>query len=118
MAQSVVQMEDCLMIKMEDGFIETARPDIFENGAIILDGDEDSQVVVYEDGQVTDWALQLLKWRLFFHVPDDRPADFGLETGNVVEKTKSFSCMCWHCGFSTLRSTLECLHPFGIATSS
>lgn len=91
MAQSVVQMEDCLMIKMEDGFIETARPDIFENGAIILDGDEDSQVVVYEDGQVTDWALQLLKWRLFFHVPDDPPADFGLETGNVVEKTRKRS---------------------------
>lgn len=73
MAQCVVQMDDGLMIEMEDGFIETARPEIFQNGAIILDGDEDSQIAVYEDGDVTDWALSLLKWRLFFHIPDSNP---------------------------------------------
>ena len=48
------------MIKMEDGFFEIARPHVFQNGAMILDGDEDSQVAVYEDGKVTDWTLNLL----------------------------------------------------------
>ena len=68
MAQSVVQMDDCPVIKMEDGFVEIARPHIFQNGAMILNGDEDNQVAVYEGGKVTDWAVNLLKWR-FFSMP-------------------------------------------------
>ena len=66
------------MIKMEDGFFEIARPHVFQNGAMILDGDEDSQVAVYEDGKVTDWALNLLKREVFSHVPDYKP-DPGLK---------------------------------------
>ena len=61
MAHCVVQMDGGLLIQMEDGLIETTRPEILQNGAIVLDRDEDGQIAVYEDGTVTDWALSLLK---------------------------------------------------------
>ena len=44
-------------------------------GEVVLDGDEDAQVVVYEDGAPTWWALQQVKWRLHFHIPDDFPSE-------------------------------------------
>lgn len=40
---------------------------------VILDGDEDSQVVVFEHGAPTNWALQVYKWRLHFNIPDEDP---------------------------------------------
>lgn len=45
----------------------------YDLGDTVLDADEDSQVVVFENGEVTAWALQSPKWRLFFHIPDDCP---------------------------------------------
>ena len=39
-------------------------------GDIILDGDEDSQVAVFENGRPTSWALQFKKWRVYFNVPE------------------------------------------------
>ena len=44
-------------------------------GDVILDGDEDAQVVVYEDGAPTWWALQQRKWRMYFHIPSDLPSE-------------------------------------------
>ena len=38
-------------------------------GDVILDGDEDSQVAVFENGRPTSWALQFKKWRAYFNVP-------------------------------------------------
>ena len=38
---------------------EVANP--FVIGDIILDGDEDAQVIVWEDGAPTNWALQFQK---------------------------------------------------------
>ena len=51
---------------------EIANP--FKIGDIILDGDEDSQVAVWEDGAPTWWALQFAKWRRYFNIPWEGPA--------------------------------------------
>lgn len=51
---------------------DVANP--FVLGDIILDGDEDSQVVVWEDGAPTWWALQFPKWRKYFNVSDRHSA--------------------------------------------
>ena len=51
---------------------EVAVP--YDLGEVILDGDEDSHVAVYENGEVTSWALQFQKWRNYFHIPDDLPS--------------------------------------------
>jgi len=42
-------------------------------GDVILDGDEDSQVAVLENGRPTSWALQFKKWRAYFNVPEPMP---------------------------------------------
>ena len=42
-------------------------------GDVILDGDEDSQVAVFENGRPTSWALQFKKWRAYFNVPEPMP---------------------------------------------
>ena len=42
-------------------------------GDVILDGDEDSQVAVFENGRPTSWALQFKKWRVYFNVPEPMP---------------------------------------------
>ena len=47
----------------------------FVIGSVILDGDEDSQVVVFENGQPTAWALQFRKWRIYFQVPEPPTSD-------------------------------------------
>ncbi len=52
---------------------EAANP--FAIGDIILDGDEDAQVIVWENGAPTTWALQFQKWRNYFHIPDNAPVD-------------------------------------------
>lgn len=57
------------MAHFQDPDSDVANP--FVLGDIILDGDEDAQVVVWEDGAPTWWALQFAKWRAFFHIPDD-----------------------------------------------
>ena len=49
----------------------TATP--YHVGDVILDGDEASQVVVFEHGAPTNWALQVYKWRLHFNIPDEDP---------------------------------------------
>lgn len=59
------------------GALEVAAP--YDLGDTILDADEDSQVVVFEQGEVTSWALQSPKWRMFFHIPDDFPTPEGDE---------------------------------------
>ena len=58
----------------KDGYKEVAIPFYIDQNNI-LDGDEDAQVLVLEDGVITDYALKLYKWRLFFHVPIDCPVE-------------------------------------------
>ena len=62
---------------------EVAVP--YDCGSCILDGDEDSQVVVYEDGAVTWWALQFQKWRNYFHIPDDLPLSSSSASSGAVD---------------------------------
>ena len=58
---------------------EVANPFILQNGEAILDGDEDSQVAVYEFGEVTPWALQWHKWRVYFGIKPDDIKDEGAD---------------------------------------
>ena len=66
-------MADDNDIPEEFSDVEVANP--FKIGDIILDGDEDSQVAVWEDGAPTWWALQFAKWRRYFNIPWEGPAD-------------------------------------------
>ena len=65
-------MADNNNIPEEFSDVEIADP--FKIGDIILGGDEDSQVAVWEDGAPTWWALQVAKWRSYFNIPWERPA--------------------------------------------
>lgn len=58
------------MASIRDPDPPVANP-VFLCGGIILDGDEDAQVVVWEDGAPTQWALQWSKWRAYFNIPDE-----------------------------------------------
>ena len=49
--------------------VTSANP--FVVGDVWLDG----EVIVFEDGMPTWWALQCQKWRHYFHIPDDPPLD-------------------------------------------
>lgn len=62
--------------------LEVANPFIL--GDIILDGDEDSQVIVWENGAPTTWALQFAKWRIYFNVP--LPDDIEVEPEETPEE--------------------------------
>ena len=66
-------MADDNDIPEEFSDVEVANP--FKIGDIILDGDEDSQVAIWEDGAPTWWALQFAKWRRYFNIPWEGPAD-------------------------------------------
>ncbi|CAK9073116.1 unnamed protein product [Durusdinium trenchii] len=68
--------------KCEQLQIPVANPYII--GDTILDGDEDAQVIVFECGAPTRWALQCRKWRNYFQVPDDdiEEDDIAIETSS------------------------------------
>ena len=53
-----------------NGYKEVAIPFYIDKDNI-LDGDEDAQVLVLEDGVITDYALKLYKWIVFFDLPID-----------------------------------------------
>eukprot|EP00435_Cladocopium_sp_Y103_P053393 s2140_g17.t1 len=58
----------------KNGYKEVAIPFYLDQNNI-LDGDEDAQVFVLEDGVITNYALKLYKWRLFFNLPLDCPLE-------------------------------------------
>ena len=62
-------MEDVQSEGLNNTIDATATP--CQVGDVILDSDEDSQVVVFEEGVPTTWALQVHKWRLHFNIPDE-----------------------------------------------
>ena len=64
----------------------TANPLVL--GEIILDADEDSQVVVWEDGAPTAWALQFIKWRLYFKVDETGVAQTSASLTSSSEDDK------------------------------
>jgi len=70
---SILNMASNAVSMFQKETIAAANP--FVIGDIILDGDEDAQVIVWEDGAPTTWALQFQKWRNYFHIPDNAPVD-------------------------------------------
>ena len=70
------------MARAADFNLEVANPFIL--GDIILDGDEDSQVTIWENGAPTTWALQFAKWRIYFNVP--LPDDIEVEPEEAPEE--------------------------------
>lgn len=62
-----------------NGYKEVAIPFYIDKDNI-LDGDEDAQVLVLEDGVITDYALKLYKWIVFSISPLTALSKMKLQT--------------------------------------
>ena len=58
-------------------------------GDDILDGDEDAQVHVYLDGNITAYALRVPKWRKYFHL-DPVPVATSESSEDDISSEPSF----------------------------